>query len=163
MKIARLLIGAAAVSLAVSGCTATAPAESRSSPTAAPPSSVAAATGTPSRILTGTFVSQAAPTNGEVTLAEKPGSLVLTLKDFSTGAGEDLYINLNPGAMTRNSAGDDVVENPNQFQVAPLASRTGTQNYDLTRMIDGLPEIHSVTIYSNKSREAFGTANLQEK
>lgn len=112
-------------------------------------------------ILAGTFVSQAAPTRGEVRITEKPGSLVLTLTDFSTGSGDDLYINLNPGLMTSSAAGDNVVENPNTFQVVALKAIAGTQSYDLTYLLPELPQVRSVTIFSNKLREAFGTANLR--
>ncbi|WP_171814542.1 DM13 domain-containing protein [Arthrobacter dokdonensis] len=95
-----------------------------------------------------------------MSITEKLGSLVLTLKNFSTGLGEDLYIDLNPGFMTRTASGNNVVENPNTLQVAALKSHTGTQSYDLTYLLPNLPEVRSVTIYSNKLREALGTANL---
>ncbi len=114
-------------------------------------------------MLAGTFVSQATTTSGQAVLTEKPDRIVLTLQDFSTGSGDELYINFNLGAMTKNAAGDNVVENPHQLQVAALRSLTGTQSYDLTPMIGYMPEVQSITIYSYKSLEAFGTANLHEE
>ncbi len=163
MKFARLLAVGAVVVSAVSGCTATGSVETGSEPTAALSTPTPISTPTPSRVLAGKFVSQAATTSGEVLITEEPGSLVLTLTDFSTGPGDDLYINLNPGFMTQDPEGNNVLNNPNTFQVAALKSRTGTQSYDLTHMLPGLSEVRSVTIYSSSSRQAFGTANLQEK
>lgn len=89
--------------------------------------------------------------------------VVLTLENFSTGEGSDQYINLNPGTLTENAAGDIALDNPSQYQAAGLKARTGNQSYDLTPMRSVLSEIHSVTIYSNKSLQAFGTANLVKK
>lgn len=164
MKLARLLAAGAIVVTAVSGCTTAAPVEAApTSPTVAPPSSALTSAPQPSRVLTGTFVSQARTTRGEVVLTEEPERIVLTLTDFSTAPGGDLYIDLNPGAMTKDAAGDNVVENPSQIQLAALKSLTGTQSYDLTPMIGYLPEIQSITIYSYQSLEAFGTANLHEE
>lgn len=160
MRFAHFLAVGVIVASAVSGCTVTAPQQSRSAATSAALGSVSAAAPATSRVLSGTFVSQGAPTRGKVSITEKSGRLVLTLQDFSTGAGDDLYINLNVGFMTRTSSGDNVVENPNTLQVVALKSSKGAQGYDLTHLLPGLPEVRSVTIYSNKLREAFGTANL---
>nr|WP_281375482.1 DM13 domain-containing protein [Arthrobacter wenxiniae] len=152
-------VGIVVLSVA-SGCTAPATGQF-SSPATTAAGSESAATPATSRVLAGTFVSQGAPTRGEVRITESPGMLMLTLTGFSTGAGDDLYINFNPGLMTRNASGDDVVENPNTIQVVALRAHAGTQSYDLTQVLPGLPEVRSVTIYSNKLREAFGTANLR--
>lgn len=164
MKLARLMAIGAIVASAVSGCTTASTIKTAPSPTVAASSS-STPTSSPqlSQVLTGTFVSQAATTSGEVVLTEKPESIVLTLNDFSTSPGDELYVNLNRGAMTKDAAGDNVVENPNQIQLAALKSLTGTQSYDLTPMIGYLGEIQSITIYSYKSLEAFGTANLYKE
>ncbi|WP_371131010.1 DM13 domain-containing protein [Arthrobacter sp. SDTb3-6] len=159
MGFARLLAVGVIVVSAATGCATVAPTPPRPTPTAA--GSGPTATHTTSWTLSGTFVPQGAPTRGQVRITEKPGSLVLTLSDFSTGPGQDLYIDFNPGAMTRNAAGDNVVEDPNTFQVVALKDITGTQSYDLSYLIPVWPQIRSVTIFSSKSREAFGTANLR--
>jgi len=162
MKLARLLAVGAIVIAAVSGCTTAAPVAAAPRPTAALSSSAPTPTPQPSRVLTGTFVSQARTTRGEVVITEKPDSITLTLKDFSTAPGDDLYIDWNPGAMTKNAAGDNVVEDPTATIIASLKSLTGIQSYDVPLMIRELRKPQSITIYSYKSREAFGTANLHE-
>ncbi len=98
-------------------------------------------------MLIGTFPGQ--NNKGEVVITETPDSIVLTLKDFSTPPGDDLTVEWNPGAMTKNAAGDNVVEDPAMFLIASLKSLTGTPQ--------------SITIYNYKTREAFGTANLHEE
>lgn len=163
MKIARLLAVGVIMVTAVSGCTPSAPVDAAPHPTAAISSSAPTPTPQLSRVLTGTFVSQARTTRGEVVITEKPDSIVLTLKDFSTAPGDDLYIDWNPGAMTKNAAGDNVVEDPTMTLIASLKSLTGTQSYDVPLMIRELREPHSITIYNYTTREAFGTANLHEQ
>lgn len=160
MNFVRLLAVAVIIVSSVSGCSTAIPEPTASAPAATTHGPVPTDSPAAARMLSGTFVSQAATTRGEVVLTEKPDSATLTLKDFSTGPGEEMYVNLNRGAMTKNPAGAYVVEDPSQIQLAHLKSRTGTQSYDLTPMIAHLGEIQSVTIYSYKTLEAFGTANL---
>ncbi|MCU6481654.1 DM13 domain-containing protein [Arthrobacter sp. A2-55] len=159
MKRARPLAIGAILVLIATGCTNPA-AETAPSPAVASSSPAPTPTPQASRVLAGTFVSQAVPTRGEVILTEKTDSITLTLQDFSTGPGDEVYIYFNLGRMTKDPAGDNVVEDPNQIQLTHLKSRTGTQNYDLTPRLGNLPKIQSITIYSYKSLEAFGTANL---
>ena len=162
MKSVRLLASGIILVLAVSGCTSATPVEPAPTPREESAGSSPTSTAPRSRVLSGTFVSQAVPTSGEAVITLAPDSLVLELKEFSTSAGDDLYVTVNPGAMTRNAAGDNVVNDPTQFMLEKLRSTTGTQSYDLTYMIRSFPEVQSITIYNNSTREAFGTANLHE-
>jgi hypothetical protein len=86
----------------------------------------------------------------------------LKLENFSTGAGGNLYVHLNPGKLGPNAAGEKGLSSTQTFVLAPLTARRGAQSYDLTAMWKDLPEIQSVTIYqySSRIRRAYGTANL---
>ena len=85
----------------------------------------------------------------------------MKLANFSTGAGGNLHVHLNPGKL-RPKAGEMGLSSSNTFVVAPLKARRGAQSYDLTAMWKVLPEVQSVTIYqySARARRAYGTANL---
>lgn len=141
------------------GCTPGEPAGTGSPPTTATPS----ASATPTRVLKGTFASQAVETSGEAVITRSAGSLVLELKDFSTTGGDDAYVTVNPGAMTRIASGDNVVNDPTRYLLEKLKAASGTQSYDLSYMIQSFPEVQSITIYNNTTREAYGSANLHAK
>lgn len=162
MKTVRLLAAGIIIALAITGCTTAIPDETVQTPTLNSASSSPTSAAPLSKVLSGTFVSQAVPTSGEVIITQTPDSLVLELKDFSTSPGEELYVTVNPGAMTKDAAGDNVVNDPTQYMLEKLRSTTGTQSYDLTYMIESFPEVRSVTIYNYSTREAFGSANVKE-
>lgn len=113
-------------------------------------------------VLEGEFVSQAAATRGRAVLTVAPNRVELKLADFSTGAGGNLYVHLNPGKLGPNAAGEKGLSSTQTYVLAPLKARRGAQSYDLTPMWKELPEIQSVTIYqySSRLRRAYGTANL---
>lgn len=167
MKFVRLLAVGIIITSSISGCTtATAPIKTAQSPTAESVSSSPIATAPLSKTLSGTFVSQAVATSGEAIITQTPDSLTLELKDFSTSSGDNvdnLHVTVSTGAMTKNAAGDNVVNEPIIYMLEKLKSITGTQSYDLSYMIESFPEARSITIYNNITREAFGSANLLEK
>lgn len=167
MKFVRLLAVGIIFTSSISGCTAaTAPIKTVQSPTLESVSPRPIATAPLSRTLSGTFVSQAVPTSGKAIITQTPDSLTLELKDFSTSPGDDgdeLHVTVSTGAMTKNAAGDNVVNEPSMYMLEKLRSTTGTQSYDLSYMIESFPETRSITIYNAETREAFGTANLLEK
>lgn len=113
-------------------------------------------------VLEGEFLSQAAATRGRAVLTVAPNRVELKLADFSTGAGGNLYVHLNPGKLGPNAAGEKGLSSTQTYVLAPLKARRGAQSYDLTPMWKELPEIQSVTIYqySSRLRRAYGTANL---
>lgn len=164
MKFVRLLAVGIIFTSSISGCkTATAPINTVQSPTVQPVSSSPIAPPPLSKTLFGTFVSQAVPTSGEAIITQTPDSLTLELKDFSTSAGDELYLTVSTGVMTKNAAGDNVVNEPTTYNLEKLKSITGNQSYDLSYMIDFFPKAQSITIYNSNTREAFGSANLLEK
>lgn len=163
LKIVRLLAAGMFCAVAITGCTTATTDEMVQTPAVSTANAAPPSTAPRSKVLSGTFVSQAVPTSGEVTITQTPDSLVLELKDFSTSAGEELFLIANPGIMTKNAAGDNVVSDPTQYVLEKLRSTTGTQSYDLSYMIEFFPEARSITIYNSTTREAFGSANLQEK
>ena len=148
---------------ALSACTSTGPPESQggaaatSSPAASP-----SAAGHWTEVFEGEFVSQAVTTRGRAVLTVTPAKVELRLANFSTGAGGNLYVHLNPGKLGPDDAGQIGPASSQSFVVAPLKARRGAQSYDLTPMWKGLPEVQSVTIYqySARARRAYGTANL---
>lgn len=162
MKIVRLLAAGVFFALAITGCTAATSAEMVQTPAVSAANSAPPSTAPLSKVLSGTFVSQAVPTSGEVTVTQTPDSLVVELEDFSTSAGEELFLTVSPGAMTKNADGYNVINEPTVYMLEKLRSTTGTQSYDLSYMIDFFPEAQSVTIYNTTTREAFGSANLRE-
>jgi hypothetical protein len=113
-------------------------------------------------VFEGEFISQAATTQGRAVLNVTPTKVELNLENFSTGAGGNLYVHLNPGRLGSNTAGEKGLSSTQTYVVAPLKARRGSQSYDLTPVWKGLPEIRSVTIYqySSRTRRAYGTANL---
>ncbi|ALV44811.1 hypothetical protein MB46_04070 [Arthrobacter alpinus] len=162
MKFIRLLAAGIIVTAAIAGCTAAETVETVQTPTVESGRSSPTPAAPLSKVLSGTFVSQAVPTSGEAIITQTPDSLVLELKDFSTSAADSLYVTVNPGAMTKNASGDNVINDPNRYMLEKLRSTTGTQSYDLTYMIQSFPEVRSITIYNDSTREAFGSANLYE-
>ncbi|MFC7848667.1 DM13 domain-containing protein [Arthrobacter sp. NPDC057388] len=131
-----------------------------SRPTTSSPAT--AAPGHWTEVFEGEFISQAATTQGRAVLNVTPTKVELNLENFSTGAGGNLYVHLNPGRLGSNTAGEKGLSSTQTYIVAPLKARRGDQSYDLTPVWKGLPEIRSVTIYqySSRTRRAYGTANL---
>jgi len=149
------------VTAALSGCTSTGAPEGRTG-TAAASSPAASAQGHWTEVFEGEFVSQAATTRGRAVLTVSPSKVELKLANFSTGAGGNLYVHLNPGKLGPNAAGEKGLSSTQTYVLAPLKARRGAQSYDLTHMWSDLPEVQSVTIYqySARVRRAYGTANL---
>ena len=162
MRSLRLSTSSLLVVVALSACTDAGPPEGREGTVPAASSPAASAQGQWTEAFTGEFVSQAATTRGRVTLTVTPSKVELKLDSFSTGAGGNLYVHLNPGKLQPDAAGEKGLSSTRTFVVAPLKSRRGAQSYDLTPMWKGLPEVQSVTIYqySARARRAYGTANL---
>ncbi|WP_082000069.1 DM13 domain-containing protein [Arthrobacter sp. PAMC 25486] len=164
MKFVRLLAVGIIFTSSISGCTtATAPIKTVQSPTLESGSSSPIATAPLSKTLSGTFVSQAVPTSGKAIITQTPDSLTLELEDFSTSAGDELHVTVSTGALTKNTAGDNVVNEPPMYMLGKLKSISGNQSYDLTYTMQSFPEAQSISIYNNNTREAFGSANLLEK
>ena len=121
MKTVRLaratVVVGAFLMLALAGCTPFQPAPVDPTPT----TRAAAPIPSPARPMewVGTFVSQGTATSGTVTLRLTSDKYTVTLTNFSTGPGKDLMLTLNPGAMTKDAEGDNVVEDPTVWEVAP--------------------------------------------
>ena len=161
MRSLRLSVSPLLVMLALSACTNVDAPVSRPS-TVATSSPATSAPGHWTEVFEGDFVSQAATTRGRAVLTVAPTKVELKLDNFSTGAGGNLYVHLNPGKLGPNAAGEKGLSSTQTFVLAPLKARRGEQSYDLTPMWKDLPEIQSVTIYqySSRVRRAYGTANL---
>lgn len=166
MRSLRLSIPALLVTAALAACSSpsapqgqTPQGQTGTAPAASSPATSASAYWT--EVFEGDFVSQAASTQGRAVLTVSPTKVELKLANFSTGAGNNLYVHLNPGKL-RPTAGEQGLSSAQTFVLAPLKARRGAQSYDLTPMWSGLPDVQSVTIYQYTSRvkRAYGTANL---
>jgi len=153
---AATVVAGALLASALTGCTPFQPAPVE------PPASAAPTPGpTQPTEWVGTFVAQGTATSGTVTVRLTHEKYLVTLTNFSTGPGQDLMLTMNPGAMTKDAEGDNVVEDPTIYEVAQLKSPSGDQSYELPAASQfRLPEFHSVSIYQSLPQEAFGTANL---
>jgi hypothetical protein len=164
MKTVRLMgttiVAGASLVSTLAGCTPFEPAPMGPAPSAIPSATTTATKALPTEWV-GSFVSQGTVTSGTVTLRLAGDKYTVTLTNFSTGPGKNLMLTLNPGAMTKDAAGDNVVEDPTVWEVGPLTSTSGDQSYELPAATQfNLPDFRSVSIYQSLPREAFGTANL---
>lgn len=160
----RILI-AAAVALSAAGCTYAAPAAPPGNPTPAasgasapgPASTSAAASwAAPS---SGRFISQGARTVGVVRIARTSTGATLTLEGVSTTPNPDLKIILNEGALSKDTSGDMVVEDPKVLDIGgQLKPGPGSQRFDLPPSPPFT--IRSVTIMDPRTHIAYGTAEL---
>lgn len=126
------------------------------------PTATATATAADPLPLSGEFVSQGASTEGTVTVAQTaPTEFTITLSGFSTGAGDDLRLWLNPGALVKGDDGYYSAEGNTQFELPGTVSPTDPEQV-FTFPIGALPEgIQSLTIYDYANRVAFGSAPLE--
>jgi hypothetical protein len=101
---------------------------------AAPPSGGGAAeSGVPSALATGTFEARVHPGEGTATLVNTgDGSTVLTLRDFATDNGPDLFVYLVPPTAPENSVEGFV-------NLGSLKGNVGDQQYVLPADVDAGP------------------------
>ena len=111
------------------------------------------ATGTAS--LEGTFVGLAHATEGTARIVEPAGGgRVLTLTDFRTDPGPDLYVYVTPG----QTSGEDV---DGSTQLARLKGNVGSQQYELPAELD-LSGGATVVIWCRSFTVSFGAAQLAQ-
>ncbi|MCZ9880645.1 hypothetical protein [Arthrobacter sp. B2a2-09] len=159
------ILTAAAVALTAAGCTYVAPAAQPNNPTPAvsgastpgpTPTSVAASWGAP---LSGRFISQGTRTVGVVHIAGTATGATLTLEGVSTTPNPDLKIILNEGALSKDTSGDMVVQDPKFIDLgAQLKPGPGSQTFELPPSPPFT--IRSVTIMDPRTHIAYGTADL---
>ncbi|WP_442542718.1 DM13 domain-containing protein [Arthrobacter sp. KN11-1C] len=162
--IGRILM-AAAVTVTAAGCTYVAPeapsgtstnAVSGASTPQAAPTSVSASWDAP---LTGRFISQGTRTVGVVHIAETEAGATLTLENFSIAPNPDLKVILNEGALSKDTSGDMVVEDPKFLDIGGrLQPGPGSQTFNLPPSPPF--RIRSVTIMDSRTGVAYGTADL---
>ena len=103
--------------------------------------------------LEGSFVGLAHPTEGTARIVEQTGgSRVLTLTDFRTDPGPDLYVYVTPG----QTSGEDV---DGSTQLARLKGNVGNQQYELPPELD-LAGGATVVIWCRTFTVSFGAARL---
>lgn len=159
------ILMAAAVTVIAAGCTDVAPAVKPDHPgptvpgasTPYPsPASVAASWGAP---LSGRFISQGTRTTGVAHIAGTATGATLTLEDFSTTPNPNLKVILNEGALSKDTSGDMVVEDPKFLDIGgKVKPGTGSQTFELPPSPPFT--IRSVTIMDSRTNVAYGTADL---
>jgi len=103
-------------------------------------------------LLEGTFAGLAHPTGGVARIVETSSGRVLTLTDFETDPGPDLYVYVAPG----QTAGEDV---DGASQLARLKGNVGSQQYELPSELD-LAAGATVVIWCRAFSVSFGVAQL---
>ncbi|GAA5189536.1 MULTISPECIES: DM13 domain-containing protein [Arthrobacter] len=159
------ILTAAAVALTAAGCTYVAPEAQPDNPTPTvsgastpgpTPSSVAASWGAP---LSGRFISQGTRTVGVVRIAGTSTGATLTLENVSTTPNPDLKVILNEGALSKDTSGDMVVQDPKSMDIGvQLKPGPGSQSFELPPSPPFT--IRSVTIMDPRTHIAYGTAEL---
>ncbi|MCX2747235.1 hypothetical protein OOZ51_05320 [Arthrobacter sp. MI7-26] len=159
------ILTAAAVALTAAGCTHVARPAQPDSPTMAvsgastpypSPTSVAASWGAP---LSGLFISQGTRTVGVARIAGTATGATLTLDGVSTTPNPALKIILNEGALSKDTSGDIVVQDPKFLDIGGhLKPGPGSQTFELPPYPPFT--IRSVTIMDSRTNVAYGTADL---
>jgi hypothetical protein len=137
--------------------TADAPAQTREpAATKAKPSSPAKAPAPANRLLAqGSFTSLEHDTSGVVKAIVVRGSRrVLTLTDFETDNGPDLYVYLSAGAVSQGSSGEAY------RSLGKLKGNVGDQQYEIPRGVD-LKRFKTVLIWCKAFSAGFGMAPLR--
>jgi hypothetical protein len=156
---------AAALLLALAGCTAPLPGPDQPSalPSATPSSSPSGAPTFAQRLpLTGTFVSQGATTTGTVSIEDVgDGTFAITLSGFSTGIGDDLQLYLSPRPLQQDKDGHYFVDGDWYVVEGKVESSIAEQSFTYPSDLRFLPpDIQSITVYDYANRTAFGSAAL---
>jgi hypothetical protein len=140
---------------------------------AAPPSVVApAATPTPTPTpslaqrlpLSGSFVTQGAPTTGTVSVREEAdGRITFAFAGFSTEGSADLRIWLNLGPLAQDADGYYYADSSVQYEVRGTVDATlRDQTFEVpAEAASFLPaDVQSLTVYDYANRTALGSADL---
>jgi hypothetical protein len=106
--------------------------------------------GGPLPILTARFEEKSHQTSGRATIYKTPGGgEYLRLTDFTTTSGQDAHV------LLARSEGDS-----GGFDLGPLKSNQGDQNYDLPAATD-LGKYNALVIYSGQPHTVLGLAKLE--
>ena len=103
-------------------------------------------------LLEGTFAGLAHPTDGVARVVEAGSGRVLTLTDFETDPGPDLYVYIAPG----QTSGEDIA---GATQLARLKGNVGNQQYELPSELDTSSGA-TVVIWCRAFTVSFGAAQL---
>jgi len=103
-------------------------------------------------LLEGAFTGHAHPTDGVARIIEEGNARVLTLTNFETDPGPDLYVYVAPG----QTSGDDV---DGATQLARLKGNIGNQQYELPPELDTSSGA-TVVIWCRAFSVTFGAAQL---
>ena len=103
-------------------------------------------------LLEGAFTGHAHPTDGVARIVEEGSGRFLTLTNFETDPGPDLYVYVAPG----QTSGDDV---DGATQLARLKGNIGNQQYELPPELDTSSGA-TVVIWCRAFSVAFGAAQL---
>jgi hypothetical protein len=103
-------------------------------------------------MLEGAFTGLAHPTGGVARVVETSSGRVLTLTDFETDPGPDLYVYVAPG----QTPGEDV---SGATQLARLKGNVGNQQYELPAELDTSSGA-TVVIWCRAFTVSFGAAQL---
>ena len=102
--------------------------------------------------LEGAFTGLAHPTSGVARVVETGETRILTLTEFETDPGPDLYVYVTPG----RTSGEDVA---GSTRLARLKGNVGTQQYELPPDLD-LTAGATVVIWCRAFSVSFGAAQL---
>lgn len=102
--------------------------------------------------LSGSFEARAHSTEGRAAVVESNGTRLLTLTEFRTDAGPDLFVYVVPGRTEGDSVAGGV-------RVGALKGNIGNQQYDLPATLE-LGESATVVIWCRAFSVAFGAAVL---
>jgi hypothetical protein len=157
----RTLFVAITLLVALAGCTSLPGPDPMISQSATPtpdstPSSVSVAP------VSGTFVSQGAPTAGTVSISQiSDREFEIKLAGFSTGDGEDLRIWLSPGTLEKDAEGHTYVTGDRQHELpGKIDSGQGDQVFVFPLPNFPKEDIRSFTVYDYANRIALGSAAL---
>jgi len=103
-------------------------------------------------LLEGTFAGLAHPTGGVARVVETSTGRVLTLTDFETDPGPDLYVYVTSG----QTSGEDV---DGATQLARLKGNVGSQQYEIPAELD-TSNGSTVVIWCRAFSVSFGAAQL---
>jgi hypothetical protein len=133
---------------------------SAAQPAATGATAAAGASGEPTVLAHGTFISHEHATTGTArVLHTGDGARYLRLDDLDTSNGPLLKVWLSDASVTSGAAGWRVFDHSRHVDLGPLKGNKGSQNYPLPADLD-LTRYHSVTIWCARFHVSFGAADL---
>jgi hypothetical protein len=119
------------------------------------------ASGAPTVLASGAFISHEHATTGTVRVIRTgDGARYLRLDDLDTSNGPLLKVWVSDAPVIPGAAGWRVFEDGRHVDLGPLKGNKGSQNYPLPADLD-LTRYHSVSIWCARFHISFGAADLR--